>query len=62
MIGQLRKQSNFLMLLNTRLKWHENLERNRVFWQSHLEGYLREAEEEVKVKVKKVFGRDDVSC
>ena len=34
MIGQLRKQSNFLMLLNTWLKWHKNLKRNGVFWQS----------------------------
>ena len=34
MIGQLRKQPNLLMLLNTRLKWNEILERNRVFWQS----------------------------
>ena len=24
----------FNVTMNTRLKWHENLERNRVFWQS----------------------------
>ena len=35
MIGQLlRKQPNFLMLLNTQLKWHKTFEKNRVFWQS----------------------------
>ena len=34
MIGQLlRKQQNFLMLLNTQLKWHKTFEKNRVFWQ-----------------------------
>ena len=57
MIGQLRKQSNFFILLDTRLKWHENLERNRVL----PKGYSREAEEEAKVKVKEFFVRDDVS-
>ena len=57
MIGQLRKQSNFFILLDTRLKWHEKLERNRVL----PKGYSREAEEETKVKVKEFFERDDVS-
>ena len=57
MIGQLRKLSNFLMLLNTWLKWHKNLERNRVFWQSQ-KGIQ---EEETKVKVKEFFEQDDVS-
>ena len=61
MISELRKQSNFLMLLNTRLKWHENLERNSMFWQSQ-KGHSREAEEETKMKVKEFFERDGVSC
>ena len=47
------------MLLNTRLKWHKNLDQGIL---AVPEGYFREAEEETKVNVKEFFERDDVSC
>ena len=50
MIGQLRKQLNFLMLLNNLLKQHK-LEKEQGIL-TVPEGYSREAEEEVKVKEK----------
>ena len=60
MIGQLRKQSNFLMLLNS-VKMAQKFRKEQGIL-AVPQGYSRKAEEETKVKVKEFFERDDVSC